>query len=111
MKEQMSIKDKIVHIKNPVIAPEDYILACMDCANHLIMDQRLLVKRDEYERLKRLGDNVKNKLEEARKLQAAYKVSMEECKPEYCDCNSICTQEKLYTYFKSVAELLESLDK
>jgi hypothetical protein len=37
-----------------VIEPQDYPLACIDCATHMIWDQRLLIKRDEYERLKEI---------------------------------------------------------
>lgn len=61
--------------------PQEYPLVCMDCANNLIMDGRVLVKRDEYERLKaleaenarlktenenlkKLDENVKNKIKE-----------------------------------------------
>jgi hypothetical protein len=64
MKEQVSVKDKIKNMINVVIAPENYVLVCSDCCNHLIMDQRLLVKRDELERLKRLDENVKLKIKE-----------------------------------------------
>jgi hypothetical protein len=39
-------------------------LLCMDCANNLIMDGMSLVKRSEYERLKRLNDKLKKKIED-----------------------------------------------
>ncbi len=37
-----------------VIQPENYPLACIDCATHMIWDKRLLIKRDEYEWLKEI---------------------------------------------------------
>jgi hypothetical protein len=45
------------------VAPEDFKLLCMDCANNLIMDRRLLIKRYEYERLKRVEAEYVNILE------------------------------------------------
>lgn len=52
-----------ITITEEEIAPENYPLICMDCANHLIMDQRLLIKRDTYQEMIR----VKREYEELKK--------------------------------------------
>lgn len=44
------------------IEPSNSPLVCMDCANHLIMDGRVLVKYSEYHRLKRLEENIQKTL-------------------------------------------------
>lgn len=45
------------------VSPEDCKLLCMDCANNLSMDKRLLIRLYEYERLKRVEAEYCNILE------------------------------------------------
>jgi hypothetical protein len=58
-----------------VVEPSKHELVCMDCAHHLIMDRRLLIKRDEYQELMRvkreyeaLTNRIKMEIKECRKL-------------------------------------------
>lgn len=37
-----------------VLEPVDNPLLCVDCGIHMIWDDRLAIKRDEYERLKEI---------------------------------------------------------
>jgi hypothetical protein len=65
-------KKELSGVIEPVIAPEDYVLACIDCATHMIWDQRLVIKRDEYDRLKRLDENIKKEIKELKGLCCSY---------------------------------------
>lgn len=47
---------------NNITEPSKYHPLCLDCANHLIMDNRVLVRREYFEILQRLNDNVKKKI-------------------------------------------------
>lgn len=40
--------------RNDVAEPCKYEFVCIDCSLHLINDQRLIVKRAEYDRLKEI---------------------------------------------------------
>lgn len=60
---------------NNITEPAKYPLLCLDCAGHLIMDSRVLVRRDEYYRLKQLYDNFRCELMRKREI-------LEECVKE-----------------------------
>jgi hypothetical protein len=49
-----------------------YLLLCMDCANHLILDDRVLVRRNEFERLQRLDKRVMWAISEYNRLLSEY---------------------------------------
>lgn len=53
---------------NNIIEPAKYPAICKNCANHLIVDGRVLVRRKELERLQRLDKNVRTGLESRKNL-------------------------------------------
>jgi hypothetical protein len=90
-------KDKIAMANNSVLTPVDCAIICGDCQDNLIMDRRLLVRRDEFEKLQKLHENLQKRIKATKGLLALNSITKSYAEEEIAEVDDFITLlESLY---------------
>lgn len=61
-KKRIRYSSDVDFYNSDIVFPAEYAFLCTDCACNLIMDNRLIIKHEEYNRLNRLDYNIKKEI-------------------------------------------------